>query len=133
MVTSIAGAVVMFAAAYLLGFGVLAVTGPARAFGYLRRFASTVRLHVLEMLVRFVIGAAFVGYASQMQFGGVFRAFGSMLVITTLGIAVIPWRWHRRVAQTTVPLVERYLPLMGIASIAAGAFVFWAVTVRFLG
>ena len=133
MVTSLAGAVVMLAAAYLLGFGVLAVTGPARVFSRLQRFASTVRLHVLELLVRFVVGAAFVGYASQMQFGGVFRAFGSMLVITTLGIAVVPWRWHRRVAQATVPLVERYMPLMGMASIAAGAFVVWAVTVRFSG
>ncbi|HEV2149277.1 MAG TPA: hypothetical protein VGR37_17880 [Longimicrobiaceae bacterium] len=131
--TLLAGAVVVLSAAYLLGFGVVAVAGPARAFSYLRRFASTLPMHVLELLVRFVVGAAFVGYASRMQFGGVFHTFGGILVITTLGLAVVPWRWHQRVAQTTVPAVERYLPLMGAASIAAGVFVLWAATVRFLG
>jgi uncharacterized protein YjeT (DUF2065 family) len=72
-------------------------------------------------------GAAFVGYASRMQFGGVFHAFGSIVVVTTLGLAVIPWRWHQRLARTSVPAVEGHLRLIGIASIAAGAFVAWAI------
>lgn len=133
MVTLLSGVIVTLSAAYLLGFGVLAVAGPSTAYRYLRGFANTLPLHALELLVRFAVGAAFVGYASQMPFGGVFRAFGMILVVTTLGLAVIPWRWHQRVARTTVPAVERYLPLMGIASIAAGAFVLWAVTARLLG
>ena len=131
--TLAAGAGVMLSAAYLLGFGVLAVAGPARAFRYLRRFASTIALHVVELFVRFVVGAAFIGYASQMQFGGIFKTIGITVVITTLGLALIPWRWHQRVAQRTVPAVERYVPLMGIASIAAGAFVIWAVASRLPG
>jgi uncharacterized protein YjeT (DUF2065 family) len=133
MVTVLAGMVVMLSAAYLLGFGVLAVAGPARAFGHLRRLASTFPLHVLELLVRFAVGAAFVAYASEMQFGGAFRTFGIIIVITTLGLAVLPWRWHRWVAQLTLPAIERHVSLLGIASIAAGSLVLWAVVGRFLG
>jgi uncharacterized protein YjeT (DUF2065 family) len=133
LATLISGVVVVLSAAYLLGFGVLAVARPARAFTYLRRFASTLPLHVLELLVRIVVGAAFVGYASQMRFGGAFHVFGMILVATTVGLAVIPWRWHRWVAQTTVPAVPPYLPLIGITSLAAGAFVLWAVMDRFPG
>lgn len=133
MVTILAGAVVLISAAYLLGLGILAIATPTRAFSYLRRFASTLPLHVLELLARFAVGAAFVGYASRMQFSDVFHMFGTILVVTTVGLAVIPWRWHQQIAQTSVPAVERYLPLMGLASIAAGAFVLWAVSVRLLG
>jgi hypothetical protein len=130
MVTLVAGTIVVLSGAYLLGFGVLAIAGPAQALRYLRRFASTFPLHVLELSVRMVVGAAFIRYASQMQLPGVFHTFGIVLATTTLGLALVPWRWHQRLAHKTVPAVERYIPLMGAASIAAGAFVIWAVTVR---
>ena len=90
LLTLHAGAVVALSALYLLGFGAIAVAGPARAFGYLQHFASTLRLHVLELLVRIAVGAAFVGYASQMHFGSLFYTFGGILVVTTLALAVIP-------------------------------------------
>jgi uncharacterized protein YjeT (DUF2065 family) len=127
LLTLLAGAVVVLSALYLLGFGAIAVAGPARAFGYLQHFASSLRLHVLELLVRIAVGAAFVGYASQMHFGSIFYTFGGILVLTTLALAVIPWRWHQQIAQTSVPAVEPYVRLIGIASFAAGAFVLWAL------
>jgi hypothetical protein len=126
IVTLVAGTVVVLTGAYLLGFGVLAVADSAQAFRYLRRFAGTLPLHVLELSVRFMVGAAFIGYASQMQLRGVFHTFGIILATTTLGLALIPWRWHQRLAHRTVPAVERYIPVIGVASIAAGAFVLWA-------
>ncbi|MDQ3605100.1 MAG: hypothetical protein M3418_02765, partial [Gemmatimonadota bacterium] len=123
MATFLAGAMVVLAALYLLGFGVLAVAAPARASEYLHGFAGSFRLHVLELIARLIVGAAFVGYASHMPLGGVFYTFGLVLVITTLGLAVLPWRWHQRFAQTSVPAAVHWLPFLGIASIAAGAFV----------
>ncbi len=122
-----AGVLVALSALYLLGFGATAVASPDRAFGYLRHFASTLRLHVIELIGRIVVGAAFVGYASHMPFGAAFHAFGGVLVATTLGLAVMPWRWHQRVARSSVPAIEPHLRLIGIASLAAGAFVLWAV------
>jgi hypothetical protein len=42
----------MLAAFYLLGFGVLAVAVPRQASVYLDGFASSVRVHVLELVAR---------------------------------------------------------------------------------
>jgi uncharacterized protein YjeT (DUF2065 family) len=133
MATFVAGAVVLLAALYLLGFGVLAVAVPARASQYLHGFASSLRLHVLELIARLAVGVAFVGYASHMQFGSVFYTVGVILVVTTLGLAVLPWRWHRRFAQVSVPAAVHHLPLLGIVSIAAGIVVCWAVARAPLG
>jgi uncharacterized protein YjeT (DUF2065 family) len=125
--TALAGAGVMLAAFYLMGFGALAVALPRQASEYLDGFASSVRVHVLELVARFGMGVAFVGYASHMQFTGAFRAFGLILILTTLALAVLPWRWHRRFARAAVPAARPYLAVMGLVSIGAGAFVFWAV------
>jgi uncharacterized protein YjeT (DUF2065 family) len=133
MVTFLAGAVVLVAALYLLGFGVVAVAVPARATEYLHGFASSFRLHVLELIARFVVGTALVGFASHMQFGRAFTVFGVVLVLTSLGLAVLPWHWHQRFAQTSVPAAVRYLPLIGILSIAAGTFVCWVVARAVVG
>ena len=127
MSTLLAGAVVSLAGAYLLGLGVLAVAAPSRASRFLGGFAGSLRLHLLELLARLLVGVAFAGYASHTRLGGVFHAFGWILVVTTLGLAVMPWRWHRRIAETSVPAVVRFLPWMGGASVIAGALVLWAV------
>jgi uncharacterized protein YjeT (DUF2065 family) len=91
---------------------------------------GSMRAHVLELVICLAAGAAFLGYASRMQFTGAFHLLGLVLIMTTLGLAVLPWRWHRRFAQLSVPVANPYLPLIGIVSIAAGAFVFWAVASR---
>lgn len=127
MTTFLAGAGVMLAAFYLVGFGAIAVVVPSRASRYLHGFASSASVHLLELVARLTVGAALVGYASDMRFGGAFHILGLTLIITTLGLAVLPWRWHQRFARAAVPAVRPYLPAVGIVSIAAGAFVFWAV------
>jgi len=127
MIMFFAGAGVMIAACYLLGFGVMAVAFPARASHYLHGFASSARAHWLELIARVAAGFAFWGYASHMPFPGAFHTFGLVLIVTTLGLAVLPWRWHQQFAQATVPSARPYLPVVGIVSIAAGAFVLWAL------
>jgi uncharacterized protein YjeT (DUF2065 family) len=129
----LAGAVVVLAAFYLLGFGALAVVVPARASVYLHGFARSAGVHVLELVARVGVGAAFLRYSSHMEFSGVFQFFGLILIITTLVLAVLPWRWHQRFAQTSVPAARPYLREIGIMSIAAGVFVFWAAANGFAG
>jgi uncharacterized protein YjeT (DUF2065 family) len=129
----LAGAVVMLAAFYLLGFGALAVVVPARASVYLHGFARSARVHVLELMARVAVGVAFLWYASHMEFTGGFQFFGLILIITTLGLAVLPWRWHQRFAEMSVPAARPYLRGIGIVSIAAGVFVFWAAASSFAG
>lgn len=133
MTTFLAGAGVMLAAFYLVGFGAIALLVPSRASRYLHGFASSARVHLLELIARLTVGAAFMVYAPDMHFAVAFHIFGWILIITTLGLAVLPWRWHQRFARATVPAVRPYLPVVGIASVAAGAFVCWAVASVLLG
>jgi hypothetical protein len=127
MMTFFAGAGVMIAALYLLGFGVTAIAFPSQATGYLERFASSARVHWFELSARLAAGASFVGYASNMQLPGAFYLFGLVLIVTTLGLAALPWRWHQRFAQTAVPAARPYLLGLGLVSIAGAVLVLWAV------
>jgi uncharacterized protein YjeT (DUF2065 family) len=123
----LAGLVVLLAGLYLVGFGLSAVLVPARTSAYLHGFASSLRLHLLELSVRLVVGVAFIAYASRMSLGGTFHVFGVILVVTTVGLALLPWRWHQRIARASVPAAARFLPLLGMIAVAAGAFVVWAL------
>jgi uncharacterized protein YjeT (DUF2065 family) len=57
----------------------------------------------------------------------VFSVFGWVLLATTTGLLLIPWHWHHRFARRAVPWVLRFLPLLGVASVALGVLVLWAV------
>lgn len=127
LATLLAGAVVLLSGSYLLAFGILGLAAPSRASTYLRAFASSARLHAIELLVRLAVGLALIIYAPHMQLGGAFRAFGWIILATTFVLAVLPWRWHQRFAESSVPAALRYLPLIAISSIIAGAFVLWAL------
>ena len=123
----LAGAVVGLTAGYLLLFGILATFVPARAARYLLGFARSWRMHVLELTIRLVAGMAFVWNAHRMMYSGVFHAFGWILIVTTLGLAVLPWRWHQRFAERSVPRALRFLRPMGLAAASAGIAVAWAL------
>ena len=110
MIDGIAAALVLSTALYLLALGLMALAAPARAAAFLERFASSAFAHYLEAAIRLAVGGAFVVHAEKMLHGGVFLAFGWILVATTVGLLLVPWRWHHRFAQWSVPLaVRRYL------------------------
>ena len=127
LTTFLAGAVVLLMAMYLLVFGALALAASPRASRYLLGFASSKRLHFLELAVRLLVGGAFVLFAQRMLFARVFQGFGWIVVITTLVLAILPWHWHQRFARTSVPSALRFLRPIGLVSMTAGALVMWSV------
>lgn len=120
-------AVVVAAGAYLVVLGWTCLAAPARAGRFLSSFARSPRWHYAELLVRFLVGGAFVLAAPGMPLAGVFALVGWVLLATTAGLLLLPWRWHRRIAAGTVPRVQRALPLLGVASIALGIALLGAV------
>jgi len=58
-----------------------------------------------------------------MLFSDLFVIFGWILVVTTIGLFAVPWRWHRRFAQWGVPSAARNLKLVAGASFVFGGFV----------
>jgi hypothetical protein len=58
-----------------------------------------------------------------MRFGGAFALFGWTLLLTTAGLAVVPWHWHRAFAQRAVPHATRRLSLVAVGSLVLGGLV----------
>ena len=93
------------------------------AAAFLLGFAKTARAHWIELALRFVAGAAFVVQAPHSRFSAALSLAGWALVITTAGLAVVPWHWHRAFAQRAVPYATRYPSLIGMVSFVLGALV----------
>lgn len=127
MTEALATALVLLAGAFLACLGVACLVVPAQARRFLLGFASSLALHYLELAIRLVVGGALLVVAPTMAFPRVFTAVGVVLVITTLVLALVPWRWHRHFAQRTVPGVLRFLPWLGLASLALGGFVVFSL------
>jgi len=120
-VIALAGlSIVLATAAYLVVLGASALFRPALAERFLGGHATTRTLHFLELSLRVVAGAAFVVSAPRLALGDAVAVFGWVLVGTSLVLAIIPWRLHQRFAAWSVPQALRYLPMIGVASIAGG-------------
>ena len=120
-------AVVLLSGLYLLALGTASLLAPARASRFLLGFASSSSVHFAELLLRFIAGAGFVLYAPRMIFPGTFNFFGWLLLVTTGGLLVVPWRWHHRFAQRAVPLFTGHIAWVGLVSLVIGGFILWAV------
>ena len=116
-------AIVYLTGLYFIGLAAVSLLAPTRASHFLLGLAGSAVAHYLELFVRLVVGGAFLLHASRMLFSEFFVLFGWVLVITTVGLFAVPWQWHRRFAQRSVPYAIRSLKLVAIASFVLGCFV----------
>lgn len=123
MISLLAGLLVLLAGLYLAGLGAVALVAPARAGRFLGSFARSASAHYAELLLRLVAGGALVAYAPRMRFSAVFTPAGWVLVATTAALFAVPWQWHRRFAQWSVPRARNHVRLLGLASLLLGGFV----------
>ena len=124
----VAATVVVWAACvYLVALGALLLVSPAHGRRFLAGFAQTVLAHYLELGVRMLIGAAFIVHAPRMAAATPFVVLGWVLIGTSLALALMPWRWHARIAQRSVAMATRFTLPLGLASIAMGAGLAFAV------
>lgn len=119
----IALGVVALAGLYLLLLGVAAILRPTAASAFLLGFASSAPVHLLELALRMAIGICLLAAAPAMPFANLFWLLGVALVATSVPMALVPWRLHRRFAERAVPLALRYLNLIGVCSAAGGGFI----------
>ena len=123
MTEMLASGVVVLTGLYLVGLGAVSLVTPAQASRFLLGFAGSATAHYAELLIRLLVGGAFLLHSSHMLFSAVFVLFGWALVTTTAVLAIVPWQWHHRFAQRSVPHALRHLKLVAIASLVLGGFV----------
>lgn len=112
---------------YLVSLGGVSLVAPSRASRFLLGFAGSQPKHYAELMIRLLAGGAFVLAAPGVVASWAFTVFGWLLLATTVCLLFIPWQWHHRFASRGVPEALRFLPIIGICSLALGAFVLWAV------
>jgi len=117
----LAGAVVVASGVWLVALAGWIAIAPDRAARFLDSFAGSVRAHVMEQILRLIAGAAMVVYAPETRFQDAFRVFGWIIVVTSVVLLVLPWRWHRRFARWAVPIAIRHIRLLGLGALLLGA------------
>lgn len=127
MIEVLAGAVIVAAGFYLILLGVSCFVQPTFAARFLLGFASSASVHYLELALRALVGASLVHTAPALAYPTIFNTFGWVLIVTSLVLCVVPWRWHRRFAQQAVPHALRYIKLLGVSSFVLGIVMAWCV------
>lgn len=118
--------IVVSAALYFLVLGVVALLYPRNARSFLLGFADSSLKHYLELVVRMLVGGSLLLVAQSSPYAIALAAFGWILVISTAFLAVMPWRLHQRFARSAVPQALRFLPLIGVSSLALGVALLWS-------
>lgn len=123
----VAKGIVAVVALYFLALGAIALVRPATARGFLLGFADTAIKHYAELIARMLVGGALLLVARESAYSAALSAFGWLLIGTTTLMALVPWRVHDRFARSAVPGALRFLPLIGITSLIAGALLLWVL------
>jgi hypothetical protein len=124
-IEGLASSIVGITALFLLLVGVIGLSKPTFAKSFFTGFATNPFKHYLEIAVRIVVGLAFIVHSGQSLAPKTLNVLGWVLIITSLVLALIPWRWHKTFAAKSVASAMRYLVLLSIASIVMGAALFW--------
>jgi len=127
MIGILASAVVVLAGLYLVALAIASLLAPGRVEHFLSCLVGSAAAHYSELGIRLVVGGSFLVHSPNMLFPPVFRLFGWILVMTTVLLLAVPWRWHHRFAQQTVPYAVRHLRLFGLASVVLGGFILTSV------
>ena len=79
------------------------------------------------MGIRLLVGWSLVIHAPRMLFPDAFAIFGWVLVVTSVALLLIPWRWHHWFAQKAVRPLTRHVWLFGMLSLPLGSAMLFAV------
>jgi hypothetical protein len=125
MIQNIAQILVLLSALFLFILACLSLFTPRHAVQFLNGFASSAKTHYLEMVIRLIVGAAFVINAPNMLYCKVFMIFGWLIVVSTVILILLPWRWHQLFGQKVASPVFQHVWIIGIASFILSVFIFF--------
>ena len=125
--TLLAGIVVLACGLCLIGFTCIVFVKPAPAKRFLMSFASSARAHYVEQACRLLFGASLVVLSSTMWQTNMFRVIGWAIVISSLALLLMPWRWHHRFGKRVLPTVVRHMTLFAVGVFVFGGLLLYGV------
>jgi len=124
----LSGIIVVAVGVYLIGLAVVIATKPLLAESFLKSFASSARAHYTEQAVRLIAGTAVVIFAPSMWYPDLFRLFGWVVIVTTVGLLLIPWQWHHRFARWAIPVAIRHVKLLALGALGLGSLMLYGAS-----
>lgn len=125
--TLLAGIVVATCSLALIAFTVIIFARPALAERFLMSFASSARAHFLEMAIRLIVGASLVVLSPAMWPTGMIRIIGWAIVLSSVALLLMPWRWHHRFARNVLPTLVRWMQMYAVGVFALGCLLLYGV------
>lgn len=122
------GIIVLAFGVFLTGLVVLIAIRPQIAERFLRSFASSARAHYMEQVLRLVVGGAIAIYAPSMWYPDLFKPFGWLLIVSSVALLLLPWRWHHEFAKLAIPLIIRHMKLFAVGAFALGIFIIYGLS-----
>ena len=127
--TLLASIVVVACGLALIAFTGVAFAQPARAERFLMSFASSARTHYVEMAFRLLIGTSLVVLSPTMWPPSMIRLIGWAIVISSVALLLMPWRWHHRFGQRVLPTLIRRMRVYAVGVFAFGCLLLYGVFV----
>jgi hypothetical protein len=122
-----ATAIVFCAALFLVLLAFASFFAPRRATVFLNGFAASLRAHLTEMLLRLMAGASLIIASGQMAYSQWFHLFGWLIVISSIVLLLIPWRWHKKFADIVVPPMTKRVWVFGLFSLPLGLVILFGL------
>jgi hypothetical protein len=123
----LAGIVVIAFGLFLVGVAGTVFARQALAERFLMSFASSARAHYVEQAFRLLIGASLILFSPAMRQSALFRFIGWAIVISSVALLLVPWRWHHRLGERVLPMVVRHMRLYALALLAFGVLLLYGV------
>jgi hypothetical protein len=125
----IAAGIVVTAGLFLIALGAVALARPALARHFLLSFARTAASHYAEMAARIMVGGALVVSSPRMLYPQFFLCFGLALLVSSLVLLCLPWKWHRSMGERVLPRFVSFLSVVSLVSLLLGGLLVAATVV----
>lgn len=123
----VASIVIVLFALCLFGVTAVVLVRPALAERFFLSFAASARAHVVEQVVRLLIGVSLVVRSPQMWQPVIFFLIGWALAGSAAVLLALPWQWHHRFGQRVLPLLVRHMRLYAVGMVLFGALLLCGV------
>lgn len=124
----LSGIIILAFCVFLIGLGIVIIVDPQRAERFLKSYASSARAHYTEQVARLTVGGAMVIFSPSMWYSDLLNLFGWILIITSIGLLLIPWQWHHKFGEWAIPLTLRYMKFYALGAFVLGIFFVYALS-----
>jgi len=119
---------IILSAFCLIVVGVFMLVHPHTALRYIGKFASTSRIHYLELVLRLILGVSLIFFADLSKSPMTLNLFGVILIGTTTILFFVPRKLHAKLANFfSHKLTALHMRVSAPFAIGFGFFLAYAV------